>query len=934
MRIVDYCLSILRRRDIGRQADIDALPRTQAIEILRRAYAGIHDMVVIYSATGEALYANDRALAVLGLRDLGEHPIFRTGLIVHDLAGNRIEQPDWPIFRALRGDDVVDANLIVRIPHFPEGEAVRHARVSAIRTTFDGLSREPMVFVSISDTTHYIETQQRLRDSEASARRDEALLSAVMDALPTAVTACDTDGRVLRANAAARELWETLDDACEDARTVTLTGVSPETGEAVEGTDWPLIGAMRHGARIVGKRIDVRARDGAWRNLSFSAAPVRDEAGAIMGGVVACEDVSDLVQARQTVDDQENRLRLLIDGARDHAFFMLDRDGRVATWSMAAKRLKQYDEADVIGQPWSIFFTEDDAAGGLPDKLLATARAAGTAYHQGWRRRRDGSYFWADAAISAIFEQGVHVGFAEVARDLTEQRQSESDLRLRDEALRAVSQGILVVDARDAAQPIILVSGGFEALTGYRADEVIGRNCRFLQGARTSADDIRRIRDAIVAKQPCSVEILNYRADGSTFWNALSISPILDEHGEVEKFIGVMADVTERRDLEDRLRQSLKMDALGRLAGGVAHDFNNILTIINGNVEELRDDWPVGSVLRDRLDLIGKAGSRAELLTNQLLTFAKRSCVSAAAVDPAEVVANMRSLFTTLIDERAEFDVRMADGLHAIAIDRSQLEQVLLNIVINARDALGDGGQISLALENAPSRLRVGGGSRDGVSIRVSDTGIGMSPEASARAFEPFFTTKGENGSGLGLATVFGIVTQAGGTIDLESEPGIGTQVEIILPASDSTPSTEVQPAAPASTVFMDELVVVLAEDDDDVRLLITRTLQRANMRVHAFANGLEASNFIRNDAGPIDLLITDVIMPSIGGVSLSEVARKHYPDIKTLFVTGYSHRPIALKESMQLLEKPFTGRKLVASIKRLMTLKPSPAPRENTPSA
>ena len=918
MRIADQLLSRLFRS--RRPPSTERLDADQTIAMLRRAYADIQDMVIVYSMTGEALYANDRALALLGIGDVGGHPTLRAGLTVYDPSGNRIEQAEWPVFRALRGENVVDCDLIVRVPHFPPDQALRHARISAIQTTFGGLSREPMVMVSISDTTRFMEAQARLRESEEVARGEGALLAAVMDALPIAVVTADRHGRPLRTNAASRALAATLRHASEAGSHAPAETLDPDSGARIADDDLPLTRAVEQGAVTLRRRIDVRADDGGLRNLCFSAAPVRDAAGEIVGGVVACEDVTDLEAALRAINDRETRLRLLIDGARDHAFFMLDRDGRVATWSAAASRLKQYHEADVLGAPWSIFFVEEDVATDLPARLLATARAMGTAYHQGWRRRRDGSRFWADAVLSAIFEQDELVGFAEVARDLTEQRRSQADLRLRNEALRAVSQGILVVDARSEGQPIILVSGGFEALTGYRADEVLGQNCRLLQGPRTAPDDVRRIREDLAAGRACSVEILNYRKDGSTFWNALSISPIRDDQGEVEKFIGVMADVTERRDLEERLRQSLKMDAIGRLAGGIAHDFNNILTIINGNVEELRDDWPPGSVLRDRLDLIHRAGSRAELLTHQLLTFSKRSRVTMSGIDLVEVVDNMRSLLATLIDESVTLDIRLADGLWPVAADRSQMEQVLLNLVINARDAAREGGSILIEAANLTGGLAGDGASRDGVAIRLTDDGIGMPPDVRARAFEPFFTTKGEAGNGLGLATVFGIVTQAGGTIDLTSEVGTGTTVEIVLPAAAAVAPAALPPSPPRPG-SVEGLVVLLAEDNDDVRLLIARTLERAQVEVHAFANGLDALHFVRSDRRRVDVLISDVVMPSLGGVSLLDAAAAAYPGLRTLFVTGYNDKPLSLDPgSVHLLHKPFTGRKLLSALENLMT--------------
>lgn len=896
--------------------------RQTTLDLLARAYADVHDAILIYSHGGAFLYANPRALAELRLESTEHMALFRAGLIVYDLDGARIEQAQWPLFRAMRGEVVRDMEQIVHMPHFPPGEQRRHARISARQTDFGGLVDEPLILVSVSDITRFKTVEQRLRASEDAARREQTMLTAVLDALPTGVVVADRSGRFLRANAANAAFIGSVPDAGSIEDYAAFEGYWPHNGARLAPSEWPLARACLHGETTIARRIDIRGSDGRLHNLSCSAAPFRTADGEIAGGVVACEDLSDVAQAERAVAYSNTQLRLLIDGARDHAFFMLDAEGRVATWSAGAERLKTYDEAEIIGQPWSIFFTATDAAAGKPAALLAEARQTGLAYFQGWRLRKDGTPFWADAVLSAIHDGDTLIGFAEVARDRTEQRASQAELRLRDQALRAVSQGILIVDARHPDQPIVQVSGGFERLTGYSADEALGRNCRFLQGPRSDRETIARIRSDLNAGRDCSVEIVNYRKDGSTFWNALYISPLRGEDGAIDTFIGLMADVTQRRDLEERLQQTHRMDALGRLAGGVAHDFNNILTIINGNVEELQDAWTPGSTVRHRLDLIAKAGKRAELMTNQLLTFSKRSVVTMRSLDLGAVVEQMRPLLASLVDDTMAFVVRVEPGLPAIVADPSQMEQVLLNLVINARDALSAGGSIVLDVRRAPGGDTADPPTRDAILLSVTDTGAGMTEATRARAFEPYFTTKGDNGTGLGLSTVFGIVSQTGGGIQLDSAPGRGTRVAITLPGCAEAPLPDPTPAPPRA--LRNRLSVVVAEDDEDVRQLVVNALERAGHVAHDFANGADALAFIRR-GGPVDLLVTDVIMPGIGGVPLHKAAAASVPDLRTLFMTGYHRSRIDADSGVtQILPKPFTGTSLLHAIGSLMLRTPA----------
>ncbi len=342
---------------------------------------------------------------------------------------------------------------------------------------------------------------------------------------------------------------------------------------------------------------------------------------------------ADLNRVNEELQASEERFRLMIEGVKDYAIYMLDPEGRVASWNEGAARIYGYTAEEVVGHPRSRFFPPEDVANGLPTSELQEAVAKGRRLEEAWRVRKDGSRFWANGTISPLRNTAGELrGFVIIVRDLTERKQIETELRkvmevlqLRDRAIQAVSQGILITDPHQPDDPIIYASPGVERLTGYPPDEVVGRNCRFLQGKDTDPKAVAQVRSALREGEPCEVELLNYRKDGTPFWNHLLISPVRDEAGRLTHFIGVQTDVTGRRRLEIQFRQAQKMEAVGRLAGGVAHDFNNLLTIINGYTDLLLQRLQRDDPMRELLAEVHKAGERAGMLTRQLLVFSRQS---------------------------------------------------------------------------------------------------------------------------------------------------------------------------------------------------------------------------------------------------------------------------------------------------------------------
>ncbi len=515
----------------------------------------------------------------------------------------------------------------------------------------------------------------------------------------------------------------------------------------------------------------------------------------------------------------------------------------------------------------------------------------------------------------------------ELKDEINERKRSEIALRLRNRAIQAASQGILITDPNKKDNPIVYASAGFERITGYSAKEVLGQNCRFLQGKDTDKETIETLRRAIAARQGCAVEILNYRKDGTLFWNALSLDPVRNDAGELEHYVAVQNDITHRKELEEQLRQSQKMDAVGRLAGGIAHDFNNLLTVISGYSELILSTPEIDDSVRESATLIGEAGERATALTRQLLGFSRQSILRPEVLDLNGVVEQAGKLLQRLIGADIEIGTVLAPGLSLVKVDPGQLDQVLMNLAINSRDAMADGGKltietanVTLSEEYAATHLDCKAGPH--VMLAVTDSGIGMTRDVLARIFEPFYTTKpAGKGTGLGLSMVFGIVQQSGGCVHVYSEPGHGTTIKIYLPAvTGNTTGTDTSASRPG---IGGTESILLVEDEDIVRGLALRSLETHGYRVIEAADGDDALRVASEFGKPVDLVLTDVVIPGINGPELAERLKSLYPGIRVLFMSGYTDDAVVrhglLNQSVAFIQKPFTPLDLARKIREVL---------------
>ncbi|MGH1571461.1 hybrid sensor histidine kinase/response regulator [Methylobacterium sp. P31] len=498
-------------------------------------------------------------------------------------------------------------------------------------------------------------------------------------------------------------------------------------------------------------------------------------------------------------------------------------------------------------------------------------------------------------------------------------------------AVETTRMPMIVTDPRQPDNPIIFANRAFLAMTGYTPEELVGRNCRFLQGPETDRETVAQVRKAITEKREFATEILNYRKNGSTFWNALFVSPVYNADGELVYYFGSQLDVSRRRDAEEALGQAQKMEALGQLTGGIAHDFNNLLQVIVGYVDILAAGLEKPDADRARLgratENIRQAAERATTLTQQLLAFARKQRLDGRAVNLNTLVEGMGEMVARSVGEAVKIELDLAEDLRNCRVDPTQAEVAILNVLINARDAMPEGGTVRISTENSEvaSSGREIGPLRDGryVSIAIRDTGTGIPPAVLARVMDPFFTTKEEGkGTGLGLSMVYGFAKQSGGAAQIESTVGEGTTVRLSFPATDG----DVNAPSKVSLRAVDRQgteTILIVDDREDVAELARTILRDFGYTTLTASNAREALEIL-DSSERVDLLFTDLIMPGgMNGVLLAREARRRQPKLKVLLATGYAEASLERTDiggsEFDLLNKPYRRTELVRRVRAIL---------------
>lgn len=573
------------------------------------------------------------------------------------------------------------------------------------------------------------------------------------------------------------------------------------------------------------------------------------------------------------------------------AMFVVDAELVLVEVNDAGCRLIGYAREEILGQLLSNLVPPEELA--ARPMQLAALRAGERIMSERTLRRKDGTAITGEIAIQRL-PDGRSFG---LLRDVSKRQAVEKRLRLLSRALEESPAAMIITDA---SGQIEYVNPRFSRVTGWTLAEAIGLTPKILRSDRTSPSVYHDLWTTIRDGKEWRGELTNRRKNGELFPWLLSIHPILDAQGRVEHFLGVGEDATERRLAEQtlsetraELHQAQKMDALGRLAGGVSHDFNNLLGIILGYSDLLAANLQEGAKGQEELAEIRKAALRASDLTRQLLAFSRRQVLAVRVVEVASLLDESRKMLSRLLPESIDFRLEMDANLWSVRADSTQLVQVLVNLAVNARDAMPLGGLFTIAAGNV--ELDISGAQERGLSagdyvyLAVSDTGSGMPPDVVEHAFEPFFTTKGaEGGSGLGLATVYGIVQQLGGSVGIESSPEKGTTVRIHLPKAVRGESGERALAPPSLERQVRETVLVV-EDLDPLRKLVQRMLVQLGYRVHSAASAKEALSIAGEVGVEIDLLLSDIVMPGMDGRDLARTLKALRPKLRIVLMTGYS---------------------------------------------
>jgi PAS domain S-box-containing protein len=643
----------------------------------------------------------------------------------------------------------------------------------------------------------------------------------------------------------------------------------------------------------------------------------------------------------------EGRYRLLVEAVTDYAIFMLDPHGFVTSWNPGAQRFKGYAPAEIIGQHFSRFYTEDDRKAGLPARALETACREGKFESEGWRVRKDGSRFWAYVVIDPIRQpSGEVVGFAKITRDLTERREAEAALRQSEEQFRLLVHGVTdyAIYLLDADGCVTNWNLGAQRIKGYLPHEIIGRHfSQFYTDEDREAGEPQEALETAIREARFEKEGWRVRKDGSRFWAHVVIDPIRDDRGEIFGYAKITRDITARRQAQQELEktrealfQSQKIEAIGQLTGGIAHDFNNLLMAVLGSLELIRKRLPDDPKLVALLENAIRGAQRGAILTKRMLAFARRQELKQEPVDVPELVRGMTDLLQRSLGPAIRIETRFPLVLKPVRADANQLEMALLNLAVNARDAMPDGGQIILSAreENLPSS---GNGLKPGcyICLAVIDSGKGMDEATLRRATEPFFTTKGPGkGTGLGLSMVHGLAEQSGGRFILQSRPGEGTTAEIWLPVAETQPPA-IHPIQHSTHGTRNEqgALVVLAVDDDS--LVLTNTIAMLEDLGHttfAALSGAEALDILRREDS-VDLVITDQVMPQTTGLQLAETIQKEWPDLPVILATGYAEMKPGAGAGFRKLSKPFTEAELAEEVSRVLR-KSRNSRRVSTPSA
>jgi len=771
-------------------------------------------------------------------------------------------------------------------------------------------------------------TMARLKQAQVELEWKTAFLEAQANSTIDGIIVVDPQGRKILQNQRTADLFKIprhiVDDADDTVQVRWVTDMTRHPAPFIE----KVVHLYAHPDEI--SRDEIELKDGTI--LDRYSSPVLGRDGTSYGRIWTFRDITERKQAEEALRESEERFF----GAFMHApigVALVAPGGRWLQVNQALCNVLGYTEAELLSRSFQDMTHPADLSIQL-DYVRALLADEIRSYQMEKRYIHAAGHFVTALLNVSLVRDGLGQPRYSIAQiqDITERKRTEQSLRLLSSAVEQSRESIMITDAElDLPGPrILFVNPAFTQMTGHTAAEVVGRTPRLLQGPRTDRAVMNRLRENLLQGDTFAGETVNYRKDGTEFDLEWQIAPLRNAAGVITHFVAIQRDITTRKRLEAQLIQSQKMETVGKLAGGIAHEFNSILTAIIGQSELLLGDLQAGSVLAGKVSEINQAAERAAILTRQLLAYGRKQTLQPEVLDLNSLLAGMAGSLRHLAGHAIDIRSVPTPGLWAVKADAGQISQVILNMVINASDAMPAGGRLTLETANvsfdqsgtaSSSELKPG----DYVMLAITDTGSGMSAAVQPRVFEPFFSTKGVGeGTGLGLSTCYGIIKQSGGHITVYSEPGLGTTFKIYLPRWAAPPDQ-----LPARTTAADlprgTETILLVEDDPSLREMAGALLQRLGYTVLTAANGSEALSLHQQAGGRVDLLFTDLVMPQMSGKELAERMRALSPNTRTLFTSAYTENAIihqgVLDQGVALLQKPFTPSALARKLREALDL-------------
>ena len=661
------------------------------------------------------------------------------------------------------------------------------------------------------------------------------------------------------------------------------------------------------------------------RILHTKKIPILDETGSPQYLLGISEDITERKQAEEKQLRSDQRLRLHKE-LSPLGFLEWDENFLAVEWNAACERIFGYTREEAIGRHVKDLILPEAVHKLVDGVFESLMNQTGGEHSINKNITKDGRFIiceWFNTTL--VNKDGKAVGVASICHDITEQKKAEESIRKLSQAIEQSPVSIVITDLEGRIE---FINTQFTKITGYTFAEALGQNPRILKSGETPAEEYRRLWQTIRSGDIWQGEFHNRKKNGKLFWEHATIAPVRDTDNAITHFVAVKEDITERKKLEAQLLQTQKMEAVGQLAGGVAHDFNNMLGVIIGRTELALGQEGLGDAQRNNLQEILTAGIRSSEITRQLLAFARKQTIQPKVLDLNDTVEGMLKMLRRLIGEDIDLTWLPGAKLWPVKMDPSQVDQILANLSVNARDAIDGVGKITIetqktVLDDTYCSEHKGYRPGEYVMLAVSDNGSGMDKQTVDKIFEPFFTTKGlGKGTGLGLATIYGIVKQNDGFVNVYSEPGQGSTFKIYLPRHAAETEQKCEKSAPVQLPGGDE-TILLVEDEAAMLTMVKQMLEKLGYSVLASSSPREALHIAGENPGDIDLLITDLVMPEMTGRELKDNLISFCSGFKYLFMSGYTGNVIAqqkvLEEGVNFIQKPFSEQALAAKVRKVL---------------